>query len=963
MLVSTNMQYNIYKTIREAGGHLQPRSKEYVLHDNKKLCRCKSGYIIICDYDNCHNIAKGRYCSKHSKLTTKTENLKSTTEKISKSDLIFIVRHRKLEYTLGHLCSLNITKLLKILQNITPLEEDIIHKQQIKRDNYIGDIDYNAALYGVADSYSKSIKLDCLIDLKINYPISLNDEQQEILQRISDKKLFVSAGPGSGKTTSLVSVVSHLSKHNFKVLVLMYGVNVQEQFRRRLLAEKIKLYPKSKVQDPQGVYVLTFHKYAYHSRLHGEMFEFKDYDDSVLIAMNVSPNNSEKWDYVIIDEAQDLKECYYKLVETINTQHIIYMGDPRQQINVGSNIYSKILLKENLLKLHMNHRSSADIVNILNKFSSDNFCPDIDIQQKSIINNGCEVIVEYGSESEISVKYLLDYPPGHTYIISPVSTNKYGIDITTNEIRQLAYEQGRKIFVSESGRHIREDVDYITNSILVKGLEREQIILYGVSNTKMYVDFTVQEYNMKCLLYVAMSRAMKRLIIIIDNKKYVSPNMLDNCLNINIPSVAYNFKPIDTVTQISVTDLSEYNFNVDIEPYCKLPLLEFDRSSIEDCSGIYVEACLAKNLNVLSNRYTLSQGKIIYSYLENGSYIYQVSRGDLQLLIYLFEKINNSNTSDEYKYLQATYTSRIKKQWSVSETLKSLQFDLTYHTELLQKLLGDDIKHNMKNVYPVPIDRSEIIAGEIVGVYDFSSNNSIVEIKHAHMVNKYINQAGIYQYISRLPTYLFNTLSGNCDSIKMNMERFDHYVRSILVLRQAHISRIGSPIHLPKGIIIFLDTEFCNGSVYEIGMVVVDIDNTKILEVYQKTAYCEISDDKDDPFTALTGLKVTGIPDLYYDFQDFYNIINLYPKSTIVQWGGCDAALLKITYRHCVDLLPKYRLHMSLSDTKYLTSKHGYRLTDAVNTVFPPCFTWHAHRAFEDAIMTAGVYYALATER
>lgn len=52
------MQYNIYKTIREAGGHLQPRSKEYIIHENKKLCRCQSGYIIICKFDNCHNIAK-----------------------------------------------------------------------------------------------------------------------------------------------------------------------------------------------------------------------------------------------------------------------------------------------------------------------------------------------------------------------------------------------------------------------------------------------------------------------------------------------------------------------------------------------------------------------------------------------------------------------------------------------------------------------------------------------------------------------------------------------------------------------------------------------------------------------------------------------------------------------------------------------------------------------------------------
>lgn len=967
------------------------------VNDDMKLYKCPGGYVILCSHNGCNNISKpnGINCIKH------------TVSKLDKADLISIAKTRKYLYTNGKLHSMNVEILTKLIGDITPNEINEIAIRKERRKQYAGDIDYNTGIYGVPVSYSKNMKLDCLLGLPVQRRITLNTEQMSIFQHINKEEILLVAGPGAGKTSTLVEMVKYLGDHKFNVLVLMYGVNVEKQFQRKLKALSVSLQSKQKIKTPEGIYVVTFHKYAYHSRwsafANSDLTQFRTHDDLVERTITISPSHTEKWDYLIIDEAQDLKNMYYKLVKSINAKHIIYMGDGRQQVNSGADIYSNLLLKANpkdIHKLICNHRSTKEIVNVLNTFSRTNFPVPIDIQQTSMTSIPQSVVIVRDNEANLVAKYISECQPGSTFAISPVSVNKYGADTTVNEIRQLLYtENNRKISIMESGRELDPTKDYITNSINIKGLERDFVILFGISNTQLYIDYTIPEYTLKCLIYVAMSRAKKRLIIVIDDSTYVSPNLLDSCLlgHISLESNPYNHEKVHFNTKhtyipsISVTDLAEYDFNPIVTCINTLPKIHFDRDDIEDCSGYFVEAKIASSLGILNDKYLYCRTNVASeesSWVEDSTYKCRVLCNDQtqNKIISIFKDINESSDSIEYKYVRAMYVCRIKDDWTVSERLRNTTIDVEPYIHAIKPLIDDKdsvvnpsttitsiIMHSEKVRYDVLVDRSNKIGSHIMGVLDISSNRGIIEIKHAHDNRKHHNQALIYGVICKEPTYICNTLEGTISSVESRNTDFNRYVRSVMILREAHISRTKYTLDLPKGIILCIDTEFQDKNVYEIGAVVMDTVNMKILGTYQKIAGCKAlmpgfttmasSDEPGDFFAELTGLKITGTPILDVDYADFYQWIKQWPNPILVQWGGCDVGLLQLTHRNTLDLSEFYRIYMSHTAIQFSPIKSGYRLCDAVETIFPPNIPWQPHRAFEDAVMTMGVYYALMTPR
>jgi hypothetical protein len=871
---------------------------------------------------------------------------------LTKADLLFVARERNIHCTKN----ISVEILRKMLNPISNEEHELIKKQYLRRKSYNGNITYNSGIYGIPLSYTKDTKIDILLELPIHYPIILNEEQIFVSKYLNEKEIFVNAGPGSGKTATSVELVKHINNYNKRILVLMYGTNVEKQFKKKLISLGLKIQSKNKlINNVEGIYVVTFHKYAYNTRLQGySVQQFSSHD--IMIDKAIKIKSNDKWDYLIVDEAQDIKEPYYKLIQTINYEHIIYMGDARQQINPGANVYSSIV--KTPLKLLNNHRSTPEIVNLLNLYSKNNFFTEIDIQQIPILKNTeNSVIIVKGNESSLVAKYIAEYSVGSTYAISPVSVDKYDLQNTVNDIRQCLYSgYNRKITIAESGRELNTTKDYISTSIFLKGLERKQVVLFGVSNTKLFVDYTVPEYQLKCLIYVAMSRAMQRLVIVIDENKYYSPNLLDCCLtNIKLESCRYTGKRSDNIPSISVTDLSEYTFSNSCNTIKTLDGVAFDRNDIEDCCGYFVEAKCANKLGVLFNKYVYSYTKNKESiYANDDSYKCEIKAKGLDSI---FEDINTNNDTNEYKYVRAMYVCKIKKDWTVSNSLKNVNVDVDEYVNFIKLLLGNGIKHSERIIYKVPIDRSSKIAGKIHGTFDLSSNNAIIEMKHAHNNTKHLHQSCIYSYISNRPVYLCNTLNGTISSVTYNGSSFDQYVRAILILREAHLNRISNSMKLPSGIIVVIDTEFWEGIVYEIGAVAIDTINMTVIGTFQKLYEC-IESNEEHPFTKITGLKITGRPKNY---NDFHKWIKLYDNPVIVQWSGNDAQMLGLKYYKNIDLSCYYRTYISRKG--YNSIKSGWRLCDAVNEIFPPGIPWEAHRAFEDAVMTMGIFYALSTER
>jgi superfamily I DNA/RNA helicase len=157
--------------------------------------------------------------------------------------------------------------------------------------------------------------------------MKLTKEQRIIIDSIlAGNDIVVNAVAGAGKTTTICSAVQELPA-NKRVLVLCYNTN-------------LRTGTMNKINDP-GVSVHTFHSFC-----HGPMKEHMANTDIGLIKLT-EKSEEDRWfdcpvyDIVIVDEAQDLNDVYFKILckilsarDELSTgrPQLVLIGDPMQSI-------------------------------------------------------------------------------------------------------------------------------------------------------------------------------------------------------------------------------------------------------------------------------------------------------------------------------------------------------------------------------------------------------------------------------------------------------------------------------------------------------------------------------------------------------------------------------------------------------------------------------------------------------
>lgn len=277
---------------------------------------------------------------------------------------------------------------------------DEFYRNKIQQIHIVGEYanlmvqDYNAALQFVSDYFrmeyrqfiSKYFKGKRLTEIQRNITPkqyhkifdSLSDQQLRIVQDDSSKHVVVVAGPGSGKTRTLVhKLAALLTKEEVKheqLLMLTFSRAAATEFKLRLL----KLI--GNVTNFIGI--RTFHSYCFD--LLGRPGNTQDsdtvvHDAAALIeAGEVEPGRIAK-SVVVIDEAQDMSEDEFALIEALMHQNddmrVIAVGDDDQNIFAfrGSDpAYMKKLITEygaTRYDLLENYRSKQDIVRFSNEFA------------------------------------------------------------------------------------------------------------------------------------------------------------------------------------------------------------------------------------------------------------------------------------------------------------------------------------------------------------------------------------------------------------------------------------------------------------------------------------------------------------------------------------------------------------------------------------------------------------------
>lgn len=387
----------------------------------------------------------GRTKDNKSKPKSKPKGKSKVKKILLKSDLLEIAKIRwnsnKLE--IKTFKSKKINDLRILMGPISDEEvEKLEHSKQISSsklldiDNKLSKTDLKKTLMmaglGKGSSLSKNEMLQLVQDKKLNIyrPMIMDPDQSELLTRTDDPLLLVTAGPGSGKTTTLAKFACSINeKYPLAVVViLMFNRAAEDSCIQRIEVHGGKVKKSSQNVHPwkltPGIYCMTFNKFAWRilypvdpsNSTCGDYKHYNKYannknhniqhmdDDHDLDEMEsnsddhktnnhgvleldkqipeatlvVQSNPILNIDYLLIDEAQDIQAKLEDFTKALAfyAKHVMYLGDPRQEVISGAQFFSTMwnrATEEQKFILHYNHRSHPQIVEVLNAYSRHSF--------------------------------------------------------------------------------------------------------------------------------------------------------------------------------------------------------------------------------------------------------------------------------------------------------------------------------------------------------------------------------------------------------------------------------------------------------------------------------------------------------------------------------------------------------------------------------------------------------------
>jgi len=274
-------------------------------------------------------------------------------------------------------------------QRVYAIKEVLKHEDEENRVAVLRDY-FLLTLDKFKDKYFPNVDINQppIISEIIN---SLSPSQLEIVKDDTSRALLVLAGPGSGKTRTIVHRVAHLIAVSgvspSKILVLSHTRIAAAEVRKRL-------YQLLGSRGSQ-VDTLTFHSLA--SKLTGlkpndapkEISKDKKFEwllEQLIIYIN---ENGTNYQYILIDEYQDINELQYRIVKLLGNlrkdeneddqqdSFLVAVGDPNQNLfefGGSSNKFISEFRKDWAIQdqpercLFTNYRSLPAIVNFTNNF-------------------------------------------------------------------------------------------------------------------------------------------------------------------------------------------------------------------------------------------------------------------------------------------------------------------------------------------------------------------------------------------------------------------------------------------------------------------------------------------------------------------------------------------------------------------------------------------------------------------
>ena len=235
---------------------------------------------------------------------------------------------------------------------------------------------------------------------------------------------------------------------------------------------------------------------------------YDENDVTRIVLENLNNNKIDKYDFLLVDEIQDLTEIQiYLMYKLVNNPHnILFSGDFNQTINPTffnstrietlfmNNSYNKFYKKV----LYTNYRSCSDIVNLSNKIA--------DLRIEKLYKNKRNDYIEKSIREKTNKPFLLkENEANKRNLINMIKDRHYVAIVVTDdeEKEKLKYQYGidSSVFTLSEIKGIEKNY-IICFNVISKNKDKWEKIFQGVS----YENHSFYRYYFN-MLYVAITRA------------------------------------------------------------------------------------------------------------------------------------------------------------------------------------------------------------------------------------------------------------------------------------------------------------------------------------------------------------------------------------------------------------------------------------------------------------------------
>jgi DNA polymerase III delta prime subunit len=849
-------------------------------------------------------------------------------------------------------------------------------------------------------------KLDLVARLEDYSVIELDKYQKETLDKIDQKLLLISAGPGSGKTTTLSFVVRECAKKNNKILISAFNRNAEERMRKLLKRLNLNILPKSKDPFSYNSYItcLTFHKIA--ARIVGEL-ELNEYDKLIrnaTIKLKKGNNQSTTEDFnfsnyseflidvLVIDEAQDISDELAEFVNALRARSriVIIAGDPRQEIVEGASYFTNLWSETDPKYKHelkYNYRSNLAIVELLNRFSFNNFQSShhnqiADSEQKV---TGNEIKFINTEEPAFSIYDAILKTKRKTIIITPVSIEKYNHERVLKTVNELLFRSGSlkriRMIKGNDSLYDEDDINTIiaTSVLKVKGSEVDHVILLSPElNYSLYG--AIEDRIGKRRLYVSLSRAISKLTIIynnVENEYFASicPDLEKKVYD----KISDNNKTYATTEITGIIRANDIDFNLENR-------ILFDKINIgfpTAILGLFIEYKIAEKMKLLDDDLNFIKSP---KFVEDSSPFYDktvlhLKKNEKFALPY----VGTSNLNI-FTLLTLIREAASTGEWSyhlIEEIEKEInKIDMN----LLDSKLSEFCEKYKFKLYQIP-RRDEVtdILGKyfqkiyISSLFDFVDfDDNIIEIKYANESKDHLYQIGMYCHLTGLNGKLINlyegfedTIESDClknnryfDNITLPQQtlRINHYLRKIKALNTRY-KKVKCPIKLDGKMIISVDLESLNSinkncTVTQIGASIVYASGNVIDNFLLSSKHLIVRENNYPTSNASYFENENENIRLRRSFNEW---LRKYRENNIISlsWYCDDFGAVKDESIKNLETISVDKIYKEWLEINKMSRKKNTKLEDCLIDTLGEITSFSAHNAYEDSIISLFCFFAM----